>query len=127
MTPLKRSPHYLVRTAYSYCFRASVPKDLQRLVGRRELRYSLKTGYVGVARIKAQIIAGRVHQIFECLRRSGRKLSDLTDERIQELVQQYLKESLENLETRFYEEDPRGTIADRNDLYRYCTGQLFMS
>ena len=123
MTPLKRSPHYLVRTAYSYCFRASVPKDLQRLVGRRELRYSLKTGYVGGARIKAQIIAGRVHQIFECLRRSGRKLSDLTDERIQELVQQYLKESLENLETRFYEEDPRGTIVDRNDLHRYL-GEL---
>ena len=56
MKPLKRSPHYLVRNPHSYCFRANVPKDLQRLVGRRELRYSLKTGYVGIARVKAQMI-----------------------------------------------------------------------
>ena len=56
MTPLKRSPHYLVRNPYSYCFRVYVPKDLQRLLGKKELRYSLKTGYVGIARVKAQLI-----------------------------------------------------------------------
>jgi integrase len=123
MQPLKRSPHYLVRNPHSFCFRVNVPKDLQRVVGRRELRYSLKTGYVGVARVKAQIIASQVHQIFRCLRKGGRRLAELTDEKIQELVQQYLKKSIENLESRHYEEDPRGTIQDREDFTRYL-GEL---
>jgi Glu-tRNA(Gln) amidotransferase subunit E-like FAD-binding protein len=98
MKALKKSPHYLVRNPHSFCFRVNVPKDLQQLVGKKELRYTLKTGYVGVARVKAQLIAARVRQVFLCLRRGGRKLSDLTDERIQELVNQYLKDYIEGLE-----------------------------
>ena len=43
MKTLKKSPHYLVRTPHSYCFRANVPEDVQRFIGRKELRYSLKT------------------------------------------------------------------------------------
>jgi hypothetical protein len=81
-----RSPHYLVRNPYSYCFRVNVPKDLQRLVGKKELRYSLRTGFVGAARDKGQLIAVQVRQIFSCLRKGGRKLADLTDEKIQELA-----------------------------------------
>ena len=123
MKSLNRSPHYLIRNHHSFCFRVNVPKDLQRFVGKRELRYSLKTGYVGVARVKAQIIAAQVHQVFLCLRRGGRTLSDLTDERIQELVHQYLKESIEKLESRYYEEDPKATIQGREDFYRYL-GEL---
>jgi len=117
MEPLKRSPHYLVRNPYSYCFRVYVPKDLQQLVGKKELRYSLKTGYVGVARVKAQLIAAQVHQIFECLRKGGRRLTDLTDEKIQELVQQYLKEYIEGLETRHLDDD--SPIVTREDFHSY--------
>ena len=116
MTHLNKSPHYLVRNPYSYCFRANVPKDLQHLVGKTELRYSLRTGYVGVARAKAQIIAAQVHQIFAYLRKGGRKLSDLSDDKIQELVQEYLKGYIEGLETR-YEDDP--FFLDERDLYSY--------
>ena len=118
MKPLRRSPHYLVRNPHSYCFRANVPKDLQRLVGRRELRYSLKTGYVGIARVKAQMIAAQVRQIFACLRK-GRKMVDLSDERIQDLVQQYLKKYLEGLESRYYRGDLNSAIQDRGDFYQY--------
>jgi hypothetical protein len=32
-----KSPSYLVRNPYSYCFRMVVPKDLQKFVGKREL------------------------------------------------------------------------------------------
>ena len=123
MTLLKRSPHYLVRNQYSYCFRAYVPKDLQELLGKKELRYTLKTGYVGVARVNAQIIAAQVHQIFIGLRKGGGRLAELTDEKIQELVNQYLKEFIKRLETRYYEEDPRGTIQSTDDFYRYL-GEL---
>jgi hypothetical protein len=75
MRPLRKAPHYLVRNPYSHCFRVNVPNDLQRFVGKKELRYSLKTGYLSVAREKAQIIAGQVQQIFTYLRKGGIELS----------------------------------------------------
>jgi hypothetical protein len=117
MAPLKRSPHYLVRTAYSYCFRASVPKDLQCILGKKELRYTLKTGYVGVARVKAQLIAAQVRKIFLCLRKGAMKVADLTGNKIQELVQQYLKEYIQELESRYYGQDPRATIQNRERIF----------
>jgi hypothetical protein len=121
MKPLKRSPHYLVRNPYSYCFRVYVPKDLQRLVGKKELRYTLKTGYVGVARVKAQLIAAQVRQVFLILRKGGRRMADLTDNKIKEMVQQYLKGYIDGLESRYYEDDPRSTIQDRGDLHEYIS------
>jgi hypothetical protein len=63
-----KSPSYLVRNPYSYCLRMNVPRDLQRFVGKRELRYSLKTGYLGVAKLKARLTAGHVQSIFRLLR-----------------------------------------------------------
>jgi hypothetical protein len=117
MKTIKRSAHHLIRNPHSYCFRVNVPKDLQQLVGRRELRYSLRTGAIGVARLKAQIIAPQVHRIFHCLRSGGRKLADLTDEKIQELVQQYLKRYIEGLETRHLDDD--SPVLTREDFYSY--------
>jgi hypothetical protein len=38
------SPSYLIRNRYSYGFRLRVPADLQEYVGKKELRYSLRTG-----------------------------------------------------------------------------------
>lgn len=116
MKLISKSPHYLVRNSYSYCFRLHVPKDLQKSVGRKELRYSLKTGYLGVARFKAQMIASQVQQIFACLRQGGRTLSDLPDEKIQELVQQYLKDYIESLESRYYDDPP---FPDERDFYSH--------
>jgi integrase len=116
--PLAKSPHYLIRNPHSYCFRLNVPLDLQGLVGRKELRYTLKTGCLSIARAKAQIIAGHVQHIFFWLR-SRRKLTDLTDEKIQELVQQWIKEYIEGLENRYYEDDPRFPIQGRGDFYQY--------
>jgi Glu-tRNA(Gln) amidotransferase subunit E-like FAD-binding protein len=114
MKSLARSPHHLVRNAHSYCFRINVPKDLQRTIGKKELRYSLKTGYVGIARVKAQMIAAQVHRIFDRLRKGGKKLTELTDDKIQELVQQYLKEYVRGLETRHFEDD--SPIVTREDF-----------
>ena len=38
-----KSPVYLVRNPYSFCFRMIVPKDLRKFVGKTELRYTLRT------------------------------------------------------------------------------------
>lgn len=74
----RRSPSYLIRNHYSYCFRMFVPKDLQRFVGKKELRFSLRTGYLGVAKRKARLLAGFYQYHFEELREEIRvkKLSD---------------------------------------------------
>jgi len=45
-----------------------VPADLQKFVGRKELRYTLKTGYLGVAKQKARFVAAQVQLIFTDLR-----------------------------------------------------------
>ena len=91
----RRSPTYLVRNPYSYCFRMAVPKDLQNLVGRKELRYSLKTDYLSGAKLKARIVAGQIQLLFQCLRRGGSDLTYLKDSEIQELVAKFMKRLIE--------------------------------
>jgi len=104
MKPITKSPSYLVRNPYSYCFRMIVPSDLQRFVGRKELRYTLKTGYLGIAKQKARFVAGQVQLIFIFLRKGGMDLAKLTDGQIQKLVHQYIKTSIENWDKSFSEE-----------------------
>ncbi len=103
MRPHNKSCSYLIRNPYSYCFRMVVPKDLQVLVGKTELRYSLKTGYLGDAKYKARLLAGQVQRIFRRLREDGLALSALSDEKIKALIDQYIKDYLAGLETRYFE------------------------
>ena len=51
---------YISHNKYGYCFRLKVPDGLHRYVGKKELRYSLKTGYLGNAKSKARRLAGLV-------------------------------------------------------------------
>lgn len=41
-----------------------VPVELQGVLGKKELRYSLKTGYLGLAKSKARILAGQFQELF---------------------------------------------------------------
>lgn len=59
-----KSPSYLIRNPYTYCFRMNVPEDIQRYVGKKEWRYSLKTGFVGIAKQKARMLAGNIQYLF---------------------------------------------------------------
>jgi hypothetical protein len=69
MKPSVKSPSYIVQGPYSYYFRINVPIDLYRFVRKKELRYSLKTGYLGIAKQKARYLAGQVQSIFRVLRK----------------------------------------------------------
>jgi Domain of unknown function (DUF6538) len=60
---ISKSPSYLVRGPYIFYFRVNVPRDLQALIGKKELRYSLKTGYLNEARQKAGYLAGQVQYL----------------------------------------------------------------
>jgi len=99
-----KSPCYLVRNPYSFCFRMIVPKDLRKFVGKTELRYTLRTGNLRQAKHKANFLAGQVQLVFRCLRKDNRDLSKLSDDQIQKLVHQYIKNALESWDKAFYEE-----------------------
>jgi hypothetical protein len=75
-----------------------VPKDLQRYVGKKELRYSLRTGYLGVAKQKARLLAGNIHYLFRYLRDKGHIMGKLTDYQIQTMVNTYIREKLQFVE-----------------------------
>jgi hypothetical protein len=68
-----------------------VPRDLQHAIGKKELRYSLKTGYIGIAKLKARHVASQVQLIFVQLRKGRFDLSKLTDRNIKDLVGKYIK------------------------------------
>jgi hypothetical protein len=75
MQPPTPSPSYLIRNQYSYCFRLQVPADIQNYLGKKELRYSLKTGYLSLAKSKARfctLVSSSVYlELLERLRCHG--------------------------------------------------------
>jgi integrase len=76
----------------------NVPSDLQKFVGKKELRYSLKTGYLGVAKQKARMLAGYIQYLFRWLRDKGYVMSKLTDRQIQKIVNKYIRKKLQSVE-----------------------------
>jgi hypothetical protein len=99
-----KSPAYLVRNPYSFCFRMIVPKDLRKFVGKTELRYTLRTGNLRDAKHKAKLLAGQVQLIFRCLRKEHQALGKLSDDQIKQLVHQYIKNAVQWWDKNFYEE-----------------------
>ena len=91
MKSISKSPNYIFRNHYSYYFRIRVPQDLQPYLGRKELRYSLKTGYVSEAKDKARAIAVYVQMIFKLIRKGDPEIMKLTDAQINEMIKTYFK------------------------------------
>ena len=87
---INRSSAYLSRNNHSYCFRIRVPVDIQRYLGKKELRYSLRTGYLGQAKLKARGLASMVQQLFQELRGDALRFMELSDQEIQKLVLRHL-------------------------------------
>jgi hypothetical protein len=91
MSQISKSPSYLIRNTHSYCFRMNVPADLRPLIGKRELRFSLQTGYLRTAKSRARVIAGRVQLLFQEMRRNHKTFMKLSDQQIQDIVTRYLQ------------------------------------
>jgi ribosomal protein S13 len=108
MRHTNRSSSYVVKNQHSYCFRQGVPLDLQEIIGKKELRYSLKTVFPGIANSRARIIAGKIQLLFNGLRKGDSRLMKLTEEQIKELIGKYVKAALKNLDERVFE-DPFGS------------------
>jgi hypothetical protein len=121
MKQINRSPSYLIRNPYSYCFRMIIPNDLRSYFGKKELRYSLKTGYLDLAKIKARFVAGHVQFIFRLLRRGTLIMVNLSDDQIKELVNKYIKQSLEQINNWFNDvpEDDIQPFTTESEFYSY--------
>jgi hypothetical protein len=90
-----QSSSYLFRNKYSYCFRIRVPQDLQPLIQKKELRYSLRTGYLGLAKSRARLLAGLFQQLFRKLRESEMG-SELTKQEIDDIIDNFKAIILDN-------------------------------
>jgi integrase len=96
MKPIGHSPSYIIRNPYGYCFRMMVPLDLRATLGKKELRYALKTGYLGVAKSKARLLAGQMQLFFKYLRSNGNM--DIPLPQVQETINRLMRGGLIGLE-----------------------------
>lgn len=99
------SPSYVVQQDSGWCFRIRIPADLQGLLGRKEIRYGLRTGSRREAKYRARRIAGEVQFIFRRLRiLNGRKEAmaeegiKLNDSQIKGLIDKLIQRILEEEE-----------------------------
>ena len=98
MASIGKSASYLTKNPYGYCFRIKVPKDLFQYVGKKELKYSLKTGRLGTARQKARLIAGKIQWLFMFFQHRGVIVKQLNKDQIQMIISRYVRKMLDKWE-----------------------------
>jgi integrase len=103
---INKSPTYLIRNPYGYCFRMRVPPDLQPIINKKEIRYSLKTGNIVRAKHKACLIGGRVLQLFNYLSRKEHTMAELSPDQIHKLVLTFVRQALNDHESYRLESKP---------------------
>lgn len=109
-------PAYIVQNRHGCCFRLIVPKDLQSRINRKMLRYSLHTGYLGLAKQKARALAGNLQWLFNALRSKGTVMGKLTDAEIQGMINRYVRKTLAEWEDRRLEAEYIPRFEMKEDL-----------
>jgi len=90
-----RAPSYLVRRKYSFYFRIRIPKNLRhKFCFKSEVRVSLRTAQITTAKYRARVLAGFFQGIFIDLKRGG-YIFVLTNEQINDLIQNHIKQLLD--------------------------------
>ena len=87
-------PDYIFHKPSGPYFRYRFPKDIAPLVGKTELRYSLKTSSIRLAKARARAIAGQLQLMITDIR-EGDDMAELQPEHINGLIQKYVREALE--------------------------------
>jgi hypothetical protein len=74
-----------------------VPKNLQRIVGKNELRYNLYTGSLRQAKRKSKRVSRKVKGLFEELREGKYRMTDsaLTKARLDRMMREFVKGAIE--------------------------------
>lgn len=100
------SSTHLFKQGHIFYFRMSIPEDLRKTLGQTEYRYSLRTGYLRIARMKANKLSAVVNSCFQQLRRGSEDMG-ITDKQIQASVKAHLRRAIkETEENRFSTERP---------------------
>lgn len=94
MGGIRSAPTYLLPHPSGYIFRYAIPKDIRPIIGKSELRYSLQTGILNVAKVRARGMAVHAHGIIQSLRK-GTTL-ELTEQQINEIIRDRLKRVLDD-------------------------------
>jgi len=93
-------PRYTFQRNSLYYFRYTLPPDISKVVGKQGLRYSLKTGYIKQAERKARRLAGTVEEFISDIRQERPIIMKLSEAQIQSLLDQHLRQSLNEDEER---------------------------
>ena len=97
------SASYLTKPKNVYQMRLKVPPDLHQIIGKKELRFSLRTPYKGEARKYSRAIATKIQSLFMQLRESAsmsdqKRQQELTPDQIQEIIRDYVQGTVEHNE-----------------------------
>jgi len=93
MQRITKSAAYLYHSPHSYYFRIRVPEDLKSIIDKGEVRCSLRTGRLSIAKSRAGIIAGNIKQLFNAMR-SG--MTNIPPKQIQEIINKYIRDELQS-------------------------------
>lgn len=94
MSGTSSAPTYLVHHPSGYQFRYCIPKDVFATIGKSEQRYSLKSRGLSTAKRRARAMDTAVQRIIKDIRNGG-KMSELFREQVNQLLNQTLKQLLE--------------------------------
>jgi len=94
------NPSHLLQQGGVWYFRMAVPARLRPLLGRTEVKRSLWTAYIRLARAKGQQVGAAVARFLTLLDSKGDSImsAELTPEQIQALLTDYVRQALEDWE-----------------------------
>ena len=87
MARIYRAASYLLRRGASWYFRYRLPAEIQLVAGRAELRLSLYTGELAVARIRA----GQLLPFVFSLKRLNRHMARLTPDIAKQVLDEFAR------------------------------------
>ena len=96
----KSLPRYIFSIKSLYYFRYTLPPDIAEVVNKRELRYALQTGYIRKAKIQAHKLITSVNVFVQKVRQERHIIMKLSEIQIQSLLDQHLRQSLNDDEER---------------------------
>ena len=96
----KSLPRYISSIKSLYYFRYTLSPDIAEVVNKSELRYALQTGYIRKAKIQAHKLITSVNVFVQKVRQERHIIIMLSEIQIQSLLDQHLRQSLNDDEER---------------------------
>ena len=114
--------HHLARQGNLYCWRLTVPPELQSVVKLKELRYSLRTHSLSDARLLARDITVKVKAVFDKIKQQqvGEGSSTMNTTDIKALIDSYVKDAVESIEADKMSRSHRNGLRAEDMILRFA-------